>query len=97
MVYLLYNQPWALHAIRQTLLTTFAIVIIIRGVVVFVQGNFVLYVVWWTLLSIPTLVITTTLTKRYMQYLQHYHSQRLFIGGINMLIRASRDIMALLT
>ena len=93
LLYILYRQPWSLHKIRQTLYISFAMVILIRGIVVIYQGNFVTYILLWAMLSIPMVAITTWIMKKYLHMVSDITVRNitalfLAISGINILYKS---------
>lgn len=59
--YHMYRQPLLIHAVRSTLLATFAISTIFRSGFVAVQGHITIDVLWLTAMAMPVVIVMTML------------------------------------
>ncbi|BCH25144.1 TSUP family transporter [Mesorhizobium sp. L-8-3] len=97
LVYHLYRQPLHPVVIRETLVAVFAVNAVVRLGVVASVGAMPSAGFWWTLLTIPVVIVTTITARRWPPPLSSLTMRRLafvllFLSGASLALPAAYDI-----
>jgi uncharacterized protein len=93
LVYLFYRQPLAAATIRVTLVLVFAGTIVLRTTMAVATGDFPYATLWWSLLTLPVILLATEVAHRWPPAVSTNNLRRLtfvllLVSGLSLSIRA---------